>query len=91
MSIIRTPDELAVVCLEEHAPVGAKVEVGWRLFRVEGQLDFSLIGILAEITRTLAEARISVYALSTFNTDYLLVRDLDGAVAAFRSGGHQVD
>lgn len=64
-------------------------EDGWRAFRVAGTLDFSLTGILAGITAVLAERKIGVFAVSSFDTDYLLVRtgDLERALAAFRESG----
>ena len=73
-SITRTRDELSIVCLEANIPEGIKVEKNWRAFKVEGPLDFSLTGILASLANPLAEASISIFAISTFDTDYLLVR-----------------
>ena len=62
----------------ERVPAGArKMEDGWRMFRVEGIVDFSLTGILSRLSSALAEARIGVFAVSTFNTDYILVRTAD--------------
>jgi uncharacterized protein len=75
MSITRTADELSIVCPEELAPVGAKVEGGWRAFKVQGPLDFALTGIIATLTAPLAEAQVSVFTIATFDTDYLLVRE----------------
>ena len=76
----RTDREKSLVCPEALVPEGVlEREDGWRAFRVRGQLDFSLIGILAGITRVLAENGIGVFVLSTFDTDYVLVKD-----AAFR-------
>lgn len=84
LSITRTADELSIVCPQELAPVGAKVQPGWRAFKVEGPLDFSLTGIIATLTAPLAEAKISVFTVATYDTDYLLVqeRDLEAAIAA---------
>lgn len=89
-SITRTQDELSLVCREGHAPAGARCEQDWRCLKVEGPLDFSLVGILAELARVLAEAGVSIFALSTFDTDYLLVRSekLQTALSALRSAGH---
>lgn len=92
-SITRTADELSVVCPESSLPSDLdRVEGGWRLLGVEGVLDFSLIGILAELSGVLAAAEVSVFVVSTFDTDYLLVpgERLDHAVAALRAGGHRV-
>jgi len=84
LSITRTADELSIVCPEELAPAGAKVQPGWRAFKVEGPLDFSLTGIMATLATPLATAKISLFAVATFDTDYLLVqeRDLEAAIAA---------
>lgn len=84
VSITRTADELSVVCPEELAPAGAKVQPGWRAFKVQGPLDFALTGIIASLTAPLAEAKVSVFTVATFDTDYLLVRegDLEAAKAA---------
>ncbi len=81
-SITRTDDELSIVCSQERVPDGIRAERDWRAFKVEGPLDFSLTGILASLTKPLAEAGISIFAISTFNTDYLLVKadKLDKAV-----------
>ncbi len=93
-SATRTETELSIVCADEAVPGTVfTVERGWRALRVAGPLDFSLIGILARLTAPLAEAGASVFALSTFDTDYLLVRatDLERAVGALRAAGHHVD
>ena len=91
-SVTRTADELSVVCPEGAVPKGGKAERGWRLLQVEGPLDFAMTGVLARLTKPLAEAGVSVFVLSTYNTDYLLVRDRDvaSAVAALRADGHRV-
>jgi hypothetical protein len=91
-SVTRTVDELSVVCLERAVPEDVKAERGWRILRVEGPLDFALTGVLARLTTPLAEAGVSVFALSTYDADYLLVRDRDvpAAVAALRAAGHSV-
>lgn len=86
----RTDEELSLVCRSERVPAGArKMEDGWRMFRVEGIVDFSLTGILSRLSSALAEARIGVFAVSTFNTDCILVRtaDLDRAREALRRIG----
>lgn len=74
VSITRTTDELSVVCREEAIPEGVRCERGWRCLRVAGILDFSLVGVLASLLGPLAEAGISVFAVATFDTDYLLVK-----------------
>jgi hypothetical protein len=92
-SVTRTPDELSVICAEAVVPATVEhVERGWRALRVAGPLDFGMVGVMAQLVAPLAEAGISILALATFDTDYLLVRepDLARAVAALRSAGHRV-
>lgn len=81
-----------MVCEESLMTASAKVEGGRALLRVDGTLDFSLSGILASLTVPLAEAKISIFALSSYDTDYLLLRqtDLDRAIAALERAGHSV-
>jgi hypothetical protein len=74
VSITRTAEELSVICPTAAVPPGMQCEPGWRAFRVAGKLEFSAIGILAAILTPLAEAGISILSLSTFDTDYILVR-----------------
>jgi hypothetical protein len=91
-SITRTPDELSVVCAEGLAPEGTRCDGGWRIFQVAGPLDFSLTGVLAAIAGPLADAGVSVFALSTFDTDYVMVKEenLAKAVEALRAAGHRI-
>jgi uncharacterized protein len=81
-SITGTPDELSIVCPEADVPAKVRAEKGWIAFKVEGPLDFSLTGILASLAGPLAEADISIFTVSTFETDYVLVKTekLDEAV-----------
>jgi hypothetical protein len=74
VSVTHTADELSVVCPSSEVPVGTTCEVGWRAFGVEGKLDLSAIGILSAILSPLARAGISIFSISTFDTDYILVR-----------------
>jgi hypothetical protein len=89
-SITRTPEELSIVCAEEVVPEGLKCERGWRCLRVAGTLDFSVVGVLAALVVPAAEAGVSIFAVSTFDTDYLLVKekDLSAALEALRAAGH---
>ncbi|WP_225769301.1 ACT domain-containing protein [Inquilinus sp. Marseille-Q2685] len=86
VTVSRTRDELSVACPEARVPAEAQAERGWRGFKVQGPLDFALTGILARLAAPLAEAGISIFAISTYDTDYLLVRaaDLDAATAVLR-------
>ena len=86
-----TDRELSLVCPTERVPANTLTrEDGWRAFRVTGTLDFSLVGILAGITGVLAREGIPVFALSTFDTDYLLTREKDfsRAVSALAEAGY---
>ncbi len=71
----KTDEELSLVCETDRAPEDATArENGWRAFRIEGVLDFSLTGILAPIAALLADRKIGIFAVSTYNPDYILVR-----------------
>ena len=91
-SITSTDDELSVVCAAEPVPDDVQHTAGWRAFKVRGHLDFGLVGILAGLSLTLADARVSIFAISTYDTDYILVRDvqLDQAVTTLESAGYRV-
>ena len=91
-SITRTAEELSVVAPESATPSDVRAERGWRALQVAGPIDFSLTGVLASVLQPLAEARIGIFAVSTFDTDYVLVRaeSLDPAIAALRAAGHRV-
>lgn len=91
-AITRTEEELSIVCAASVVPAGVRQEPGWRAFKVDGPLDFALTGILASLAGPLAKAGVSIYALSTYNTDYVLVKEsqLDEAIDALRAVGHTV-
>ncbi len=92
VSITRTHDEVSGVCEEAVLPANVTAQRGRRLFRVQGPLDFSLTGVLASLTSHLAEAGVSIFAISTYDTDYLLLAEhgLDLAIAALERAGHTV-
>ncbi len=92
VSITHTPDELSIVCAAEYVPPGVKANRGWRALKVEGPLDFALTGVLASIADPLAQAGISIFAISTFNTDYVLVKEpaLQSAYEVLRRAGHEM-
>ena len=73
-SISKTKDELSIVCNSVIQLSSEKLETGWSCIKIEGPLDFSLIGILAKISAILAKIEISIFAISTFDTDYILVQ-----------------
>ncbi|MDF2984548.1 MAG: amino acid-binding protein [Eubacterium sp.] len=76
-SITKTADELSIVCNQDNIPKGIKCEKDWRILKVEGILDFSLIGILSSISSILAFNNISIFTISTYDTDYILVKEKD--------------
>ena len=92
LSITRTSDELSVVCEEEHVPAGIICERDYAALRVAGTLAPELVGVLASLATPLAEARVPILAIGTYDTDYVLVRrpDLGRAVDALRGAGHDV-
>jgi hypothetical protein len=91
-SITRSPDELSIVVPETGAPADIRAERGWRALKLAGPIDFALTGVLASVLQPLAEARIGIFAISTFDTDYVLVRaeSLEAAIAALHAAGHTV-
>jgi hypothetical protein len=92
VSVTRTAHELSIVCEQASVPSNITIEGGWRALMVAGPLDFDLTGILASLTAPLSVAGISVFAIATYDTDYLLirVRDLPRAANVLREAGHTV-
>ena len=93
VSVTCTRDEVSVICPSDRVPPEATVETPWRCFRVAGQLDLALTGILASLVVPLADARVNIFAFSTYDTDYLLVPAVrvTEAVTALTSAGHRVN
>jgi GNAT superfamily N-acetyltransferase len=91
-SVTRTAEELSVVCRQDAVPAEVLSERGWRYLRVAGIIPFSVVGVLASLATSLAEAGISIFAISTFDTDYLLGKetDLEKALVTLRQHGHEV-
>lgn len=91
-SITKTSDELSIVCTQENIPKDIKCERDWRILKVQGPLDFSLIGILSSISTILSKNEISIFAISTYDTDYILVRnkDIDNAINALIKENYEV-
>ncbi|MEB3288979.1 MAG: ACT domain-containing protein [Leptolyngbya sp.] len=89
-SAMRTPQELSLLVPEDVPIVADKTEPGWRGLMIEGTLDFGLTGVLAAIAQVLAEAQISIFALSTYDTDYIFVKAdrLEAACEALRQAGY---
>ena len=89
-SISWTSDELSIVCEEMLVPWEVRAERGWRGFKIEGPLDFALVGVLLQLAEPLAKAGISLYSISTFDTDYILVKSdrFPDACSALTEFGH---
>ena len=92
-SVTRSDSELSVVCREDDVPAEASAERGWCALELAGPLDFSLTGVVSALVVPLADAEVPIFVLSTFETDYLLVRepDLPRSVKALNGAGHEVD
>jgi hypothetical protein len=92
LSVTFTEDEISVVCEEAFAPPDAQIERGWRCLKVLGPLDLEMVGVLASLSAALAAPGIPIFVVSTFETDYVLVRAaiLDTAIEALRAAGHTV-
>ncbi len=89
----KTDEELSLVCKTEDTPIETlEREDGWRGFRIQGILDFSLIGILSRLSGILAEHNIGIFAVSTYNTDYILLKEenFDRALEVLASEGYTV-
>lgn len=88
-----TREELSVVCPMSRVPEGVMAESPWRILKVEGPLDFGLVGIIAKISTALASASISLFTISTFDTDYILVKEamLGPSIDSLRGSGFIVD
>jgi uncharacterized protein len=94
-TVSRTSEELSVVCLEPNVPLnseGFRLERGWACLKLQGPFEFSLTGILLSVLEPLAKVNVGIFALSTFNTDYVLVKaaDLERAIVALEAAGHRV-
>jgi hypothetical protein len=92
LSVTRTADELSIVCPADQAPGNAKCEGSWICFKLEGPFPFSQTGVLASFIGPLAENRIPIFAISTFDTDYVLVKDehAEAARQTLQASRHQL-
>ncbi len=88
--VARVRDELSIVCQEDLLPYGAPAERGWLALKLEGPFPFTMTGVLASFIAPLAEAEIPIFAISTFDTDYVLIKreNLDQAVVTLSAAGH---
>ena len=91
-SVTRTGDELSIVCESKFVPSGVKAEKGFRCLKLEGPFPFEMTGVLAAVLEPLARARVSIFAISTFDTDYVMVKEksLAKAMRVLRAAGHSV-
>ena len=92
VSVTRTADELSVVCAARYVPEGVQQETSWRALKIAGPLAFSMVGVLSTLATPLASAGISIFVISTFDTDYVLVKDtmLENTIQTLESLGHTV-
>ena len=92
LSVTRTALELSIVCEDARVPESAHAERDRRLLQIEGTLAFTLIGVLASVAEPLAKAEISIFAVSTYDTDYLLIseKDLPRAIQVLDAAGHTI-
>jgi uncharacterized protein len=92
-SVTRTDAELSIVCCQDEVPADASAERGWCAFEVAGPLDFSLTGVVSSLVSPLADEGVPLFVISTFETDYVLVRehDLHRSIETLTSAGHSVD
>lgn len=92
LAIIHTSEETTVVCKEGIMFNGKAIERNWRVLKIAGSLDFKLVGVLASLLTPLAEAGVSVYTLSTYSTDMILVKGnrLKLAISTLKKAGHQI-
>jgi uncharacterized protein len=77
LSYTLSPDEISVVCDSDIVPAGIQCETGWACFKIDEILDFSMIGVIAKISNLLANSNISIFVISTYNTDYILLKKTD--------------
>ena len=92
-SVTRTSEELSILCSEEAVPSGVRAERGFRALGVIGPIDFAQVGVLAAIVGPLAAAGVSLFAISTYDTDYILVKEerLETALQVLAASGHVIE
>jgi len=93
VSVTRRNDELSIVCAEQRVPAEVRAERGFRALEVQGPIPFEVVGVLRALAVPLGEARISIFAIATFDTDVVMVRELEleRAAEALRGAGHVVE
>ncbi|MFC1633924.1 ACT domain-containing protein [Planctomycetota bacterium] len=90
LSITKTPKEITLVCEENHVPGECKKSEHWKCIKVEGRFDLDAVGVLASIAGPLAQNKISLYVISTYDTDYVLIqtKNIDKAMSCLDKFGH---
>jgi|GraSoiStandDraft_54_1057290.scaffolds.fasta_scaffold626731_2 hypothetical protein len=93
VSITRTADELSIVCRQGSIPDEVKADKGWICFKLEGPFPFSQTGVLLSFIQPLSESEVPIFAISTFNTDYVLIKQEFAGIAldALREAGHKIE
>lgn len=93
VAVLRTQEELTVVAPSHCVPTGIKSSDGWRCFRVVGEMEFDIVGVIAGISKVLAESKIPIFSLSTYDTDYFLVANdnCELAQAALTESGYEFE
>lgn len=91
-SVTRTPDELSIVCEQSRVPAGVRSQHGWCVLKIQGPFVLTEVGVLSSLALPLAEAKLSLFTISTFDTDYLLVasESVSAAVSALERAGHKI-
>lgn len=91
-ALIRTRDEFSILCEDGAVPEGILAERGWRALKVSGPLEFSMVGVLASLAMPLAQAGVSIFVVSTYDTDYVLVKEfaLPNALLVLCQAGHSI-
>jgi hypothetical protein len=91
-SVTRTRDELSVVCEHSRVPAGVRSQPGWSVLKVHGPFDLTETGVLSSLASPLAGAKLSLFTISTFDTDYLLIASetLSAAIGALEGAGHKI-
>lgn len=92
LSITKTEDELSIICEEKNVIQGIRYEGNWRILKIEGPLDFSLVGILSKIANIMSENNISIFAISTYDTDYIFIKqgNINKAVEVLKKENYNV-
>lgn len=91
-SITKTNDELSILCVQENIPSNVKCEKNWKIIQIDSILDFYMVGVISELSTLLAEDNISIFVISTFNTDYICIKEdvLEKAIQILKNAGNTI-